>query len=157
MLNWISTKYKSNMQEKSIKFANKEEASFVNTLRGRVKAYFEENQISRFGNGNMVVKTVFMFALFFIPYLVMITGLVTHPWLIALCWVLMGFGTAGIGLSACPQATSRRMAAARMRRSIFIAVLRDGCLDQAVNHIRQPPSAAVEKRLKRPHVDAHTL
>jgi len=95
------------MQEKSIKFANKEETSFVNTLRGRVKAYFEENQISRFGNRNMVVKTVFMFTLFFAPYLVMITGLVTQPWLIALCWVLMGFGTAGIGLSVMHDANHR--------------------------------------------------
>jgi linoleoyl-CoA desaturase len=95
------------MQEKSIKFANKQEVNFVNTMRGRVKSYFEENQISRFGNRNMVVKTVFMFTLFFVPYLVMITGMVTQPWLIALCWVVMGFGTAGIGLSVMHDANHR--------------------------------------------------
>ncbi len=95
------------MGKKTIKYANSLEAEFVNSLRGRVKSYFEDHRISRFGNGNMVAKTIFMFMLFFLPYFSMVTGLVTSPWLIALCWVFMGFGTAGIGLSVMHDANHR--------------------------------------------------
>jgi len=95
------------MEKKTIKFANKLEADFVNDLRGRVRNYFEQNGISRFGNVNMVIKTIFMFLLFFIPYFTMVLSLVTSPWLIGLCWVMMGFGTAGIGLSVMHDANHR--------------------------------------------------
>ncbi|MEX0986033.1 MAG: acyl-CoA desaturase [Bacteroidales bacterium] len=75
------------------------EVEFVNSLRERVKNYFADNNISKFGNANMVIKTIFMFLLFFGPYFAMVTGAVTNPWLIILGWILMGFGMAGIGLS----------------------------------------------------------
>jgi linoleoyl-CoA desaturase len=84
---------------KNIKFANNRDVDFVTALRKRVKEYFDTQGISKYGNANMVVKTVFMFLLFFTPYFAMITGVVTQPWIIVLCWVLMGFGMAGIGLS----------------------------------------------------------
>jgi len=87
------------MSGTKIKFANNQEVEFVNNLRARVKNYFEENGISKFGNFNMVIKTIFMFSLFFAPYLLMMTGVVTNPWLIVAGFVLMGFGMAGIGLS----------------------------------------------------------
>ncbi len=88
-----------NMNTTKIKFANSQELEFVNNLRLRVKNYFEENGISKFGNVNMVIKTVFMFTLFFAPYILMVSGVVTNPWLIVAGFILMGFGTAGIGLS----------------------------------------------------------
>jgi linoleoyl-CoA desaturase len=47
----------------------------------------------------MVLKTIFMSLLYFTPYVLMVTGVVTNIWLIALCWAIMGFGVAGIGLS----------------------------------------------------------
>ena len=93
--------------KKNIKFTNTKEAIFVNNLRARVKNYFEENGISKYGNINMVIKTVFMFLLFFTPYLAMVTGVVSAPWLIVICWILMGFGMAGIGLSVMHDANHR--------------------------------------------------
>ena len=87
------------MSATKIKFANKQELEFVNNLRSRVKNYFEEKGISKYGNINMVLKTIFMFALFFVPYFILILGIVTNPWLIIAGFILMGFGTAGIGLS----------------------------------------------------------
>jgi linoleoyl-CoA desaturase len=66
------------MSVKKIKFSNNLEMEFVNSLRGRVKAYFDENGISKFGNTNMVLKSIFMFALYFVPYILMITGVVSH-------------------------------------------------------------------------------
>ncbi|MBA4056760.1 MAG: acyl-CoA desaturase, partial [Marivirga sp.] len=47
----------------------------------------------------MVIKTIFMFGLYIIPYFLIVTSTVTGSlWLIGLM-VLMGFGLAGIGLS----------------------------------------------------------
>lgn len=95
------------MSGQKIKFANDRELEFVNSLRGRVKAYFEDNGISKFGNVNMVVKTIFMFSLYFIPYLLMLTGILVNPWLIISSYLLMGFGMAGIGLSVMHDANHR--------------------------------------------------
>ncbi len=95
------------MNVKKIKFSNTIETDFVNKLRGRVKEYFEKNGISKFGNTTMRIKTIFMFLLFFAPYLAMITGLITSPGLIIMCWILMGFGMAGIGLSVMHDANHR--------------------------------------------------
>jgi linoleoyl-CoA desaturase len=95
------------MTRTAIRFANARETEFVTKLRSEVNNYFKENNISRFGNAGMVVKTIFMFSLYFIPYLSMMTGLVTSTGMIVLCWALMGFGTAGIGLSIMHDANHR--------------------------------------------------
>ena len=48
---------------------------FFPTVTKRVNEYFKTHQISRYSNGEMVVKTVFMFSLYFIPYFFIISGL----------------------------------------------------------------------------------
>ncbi|WP_035845870.1 fatty acid desaturase family protein [Crocinitomix catalasitica] len=90
---------KSHKQLKPIKFSNIIGRDFNTTLKKRVRTYFKENNISKYANTNMKVKTAFMVLLYFTPYFLMIFGAVTNVWLIALCWVVMGFGVAGIGLS----------------------------------------------------------
>ncbi len=40
-----------------------------------------------------------MFALFIIPFILLITGIVTNPWLFIGLWVVMGLGVAGIGIN----------------------------------------------------------
>src|SRR3972149_4782733 len=87
------------MNSKTIKYSNTIQQDFVNILRKKVKDYFEERGISKYGNANMVLRTVFMFSLFFIPYFLMVTGIVTNPVIMFFLWIIMGFGTAGIGLS----------------------------------------------------------
>lgn len=84
---------------KPIKFSQKIGRDFNSTLKKRVRAYFKENNISKYANTNMKIKTIFMVVLYFLPYGFMISGLVTNIWLITLCWALMGLGVAGIGLS----------------------------------------------------------
>jgi len=84
---------------KPIRFSQKIGNDFNGTLKKRVREYFKENNISRFANANMVLKTIFMVSLYFVPYFLMIFGVVTNIWLITLCWAIMGFGIAGIGLS----------------------------------------------------------
>ncbi|HKJ41495.1 MAG TPA: acyl-CoA desaturase [Sunxiuqinia sp.] len=87
------------MDTKTIKFPNTENQEFVIELRKKVLEYFERNGISRYGNTNMVFKTIFMFALFLVPYFLMISGVITSTAILLLLWSIMGFGAAGIGLS----------------------------------------------------------
>lgn len=84
---------------KPIKFSQKIGRDFNSTLKKRVRAYFKDNNITKYANANMKIKTVFMTLLYFTPYILMLTGVITNIWLIALSWAIMGFGVAGIGLS----------------------------------------------------------
>ena len=82
----------------AIKFSSNR-ADFFSTLNQRVNEYFKSNNISRYGNNQMRFKTVFMFALFFAPYVLMVTETVTNGWVMVGLCLLMGTGVAGIGLA----------------------------------------------------------
>ncbi len=87
------------MQFEKVNFANHKDTEFVNTLRQRVSAYFKEQNISRYGNIRMVIKSIVMLSLFFVPYILMMTGVVNTPWSIYCMWLIMGAGMAGIGMA----------------------------------------------------------
>jgi linoleoyl-CoA desaturase len=72
---------------------------FSSTLNKRVSEYFKAGSISRQGNSEMVFKTLFMFLLYFLPYGLIIGGLISHPLLLILMVVFMSIGLGGIGLS----------------------------------------------------------
>jgi linoleoyl-CoA desaturase len=72
---------------------------FFSTLSQRVNAYFKTNNIQRTANAEMVVKTIFMFLLYFTPYFLILFSGVSSLWALAFLCVVMGFGKAGIGLS----------------------------------------------------------
>jgi linoleoyl-CoA desaturase len=82
-----------------VKFSRANDTDFVSVLRSRVKAHFEAEGRTKHGDTSMFVKTAFMISLYFIPYLLMMTGVVTNTWAIMSMWAIMGFGAAGIGLS----------------------------------------------------------
>jgi linoleoyl-CoA desaturase len=81
-----------------LKFANNQR-DFVATLNRRVNDYFKNNNVSKHANREMVIKTFFMFLLHFIPYGLIVSGLVTSAWSLIGMTILMGLGLAGIGLS----------------------------------------------------------
>ena len=83
---------------KSISFAPTQK-DFFSVLNQRVHRYFTEKNISRTANTEMVIKTVFMFCLYLAPYLLLISGTVSSTATMLTCFVLMGIGLAGIGLS----------------------------------------------------------
>lgn len=85
-------------QPQSITFARTRK-DFSDTLQKRVNDYFKLNNINRHGNMEMIVKTIFMFTLYFGPYALILSGLITTGWMVLLMVLLMGFGLAGIGLS----------------------------------------------------------
>ena len=87
------------MKVKQLRFNKETNKHFVLELRYRVKKYFNDKGISRYGNANMKWKTAFMLALYFVPYVVMISGIVTRFAGLLGLWILMGIGMAGIGFS----------------------------------------------------------
>jgi linoleoyl-CoA desaturase len=87
------------MSAPSVKFNINDRPEFYTELRKRVNMYFKERNISKHANNAMRFKTVFMISLYFIPFILMLTGTITGLWPIILMWVFMGFGMSGIGLS----------------------------------------------------------
>ncbi len=87
------------MEASQVKYTtNNGHEDFYKVLRKRVNHYFKENNISRHANTNMVLKTIFMVALYLVPFILMLT-VFESTGLVILMWALMGFGMAGIGLS----------------------------------------------------------
>jgi linoleoyl-CoA desaturase len=85
------------MNLQSYKFAVSD-VEFFSVLRKRVNHYFEENKISKHANASMVLKTILMLSLFFVPYLILLFGSITEPLHVFLLCMPMGLGMAGIGL-----------------------------------------------------------
>ena len=85
--------------QQAVNFQRDSKDDFINVLRKRVREYFKEKNISRYANATMVFKTIFMVSLYLVPYFLMIFGVITNLWIMLLCWVIMGFGMSGIGLS----------------------------------------------------------
>jgi linoleoyl-CoA desaturase len=89
---------KAKLKSANLKFANTRR-DFSSTVNKRVNDYFKSNNINRHANAEMVIKTIFMFSLYFVPYGLIIGGVVTAGWGLLAMVVVMGFGLAGIGLS----------------------------------------------------------
>jgi linoleoyl-CoA desaturase len=81
-----------------VKFASTSR-DFAATLNKRVSEYFTQRKISRHGNGEMVRKTIIMFSLYLIPYVLITTSIVTGTWGLLGLALTMGIGLAGIGLA----------------------------------------------------------
>ena len=95
------------MQTAKVTYNNKNKSDFITELKNNVYNYFEENNISKFGNINMHLKTVFMFSLYFVPYGLMIAGIFDSWIYVLILWILMGFGKAGIGMGIMHDANHR--------------------------------------------------
>ncbi|MFC2127164.1 fatty acid desaturase family protein [Bacteroidota bacterium] len=82
----------------TIKFSKIDKAKFFRTLNKRVNSYFKENKIRRTGNWKLYGKALFMFALFFIPYFVILSSSLSQWTMLALC-IVSGIGMAGVGMN----------------------------------------------------------
>jgi linoleoyl-CoA desaturase len=87
------------MKAKVVKFNTTDQSQFFKELRKNVNSYFKENNISKYGNFHMIIKTIFMVSLYFVPLILLLTGVVSSFWPAMLMWVLMGFGMSGVGFS----------------------------------------------------------
>lgn len=82
----------------TIKFARNDAAKFFKTLNKRVNTYFKDNKIKKTGNWQLYIKAGIMFALYLVPYVLMLT-MVMPNWVKLLLVVIMGVGMAGIGMN----------------------------------------------------------
>jgi linoleoyl-CoA desaturase len=85
-------------QKPKIKFANKDRSKFFSILRSNVDAYFVEKNISKYANGSMVFKTVFMIFLYIAP---LASLMVFHQetWQLVISFSIVGLAMAGIGMN----------------------------------------------------------
>jgi linoleoyl-CoA desaturase len=86
------------MKTNTIKFPADRKTEFIKELRAEVNKYFSENKITRYGNASLYSKTVVMLLLYFIPLVLMLTGVITWLPLIFAAWFTMGIAVAGIGM-----------------------------------------------------------
>jgi linoleoyl-CoA desaturase len=88
----------STTEPKTVRFPHAAQKSFSKELRKRINQYFKDNGISNKGNTRMFGKTLVMLAMYFGPYLVMITA---EPNIISTIglFFIMGLGMSGIGMS----------------------------------------------------------
>lgn len=93
-------KTQNNGLKPNLRFDHKNKPDFYVTLRKRVNAYFEENNISRHANGKMISKTIFILVVFAATYALLLSNMfATQPWLLLGIALLHGFFTALIGLN----------------------------------------------------------
>lgn len=83
--------------KQSIKFNNQPQAVFFNTLRQRVNLYFKENNITRYGNREMIAKTIVLLSVYLGSFAA-ILFLPLSPWFLLPFSLFMGLAMAGIGM-----------------------------------------------------------
>lgn len=86
------------MSENQILRFNNSNRQFYTELKKRVDSYFKENNISKSGNINIYVKTVFMFAAYLVPYFLLVFNVFDSKLMWLILSIMMGFSMAGIGL-----------------------------------------------------------
>lgn len=87
------------MQAKNyVRFVSKDRNKFFTILKSRIDLYFRENNLSKFANTTLIVKTKILLALYIIPF-VLILIFAPPVWLTFAAWLTMGIGMAGLGMS----------------------------------------------------------
>ena len=82
----------------TVRFSN-DKSGFSKTLRSRVDEYFTENKIKKSGGSSMLLKSILMLALYFVPWALFTFGVTGGGAWFWVAEVAMGFGLAGIGLN----------------------------------------------------------
>jgi len=77
---------------------NNSNRQFYTELKKRVDAYFKDNNISKNGNYNLYLKTVFMFSAYLVPYFLLVFQVFENKLVWLLLSAMMGLAMAGIGL-----------------------------------------------------------
>ncbi|TXC77105.1 fatty acid desaturase family protein [Luteibaculum oceani] len=78
------------------KFCSESNQEFAQTLLKRVNNYFKQNNIERFGDRSMIVKSIFAFGIYFALFAAILFGDFSMP-VLFLLWSLLGLGAAIIG------------------------------------------------------------
>jgi linoleoyl-CoA desaturase len=95
------------VEKERIKFSGKIKSEFISELRKKVDEYFDSNKISKYGNLSLTAKTIVMFLMYFIPYFLMMSGIIKSIEGVLLCWIIIGVGKAGVGMTVMHDANHR--------------------------------------------------
>ena len=87
------------MNQTNIIRFNNANRQFYLTAKKRVDEYFKQHNLSKYGNYKMVLKTIAMFAIYFIPYGLFLSNTITNGYILFGLSIVMGIGMSGIGLS----------------------------------------------------------
>ena len=82
----------------AIRFGNNQRDFYI-TLKKRVDNYFKENKTTPYGNFTMIIKTIIMYAIYFVPFILILNQTFSSVWMNILMCVVMGAGMAGLGLA----------------------------------------------------------
>ena len=82
----------------SVRFINQDQSKFFPTLRARVNQYFKDNEITKYGNREMVIKSVVLIGIYLLSYLAILLFSL-NAWLFVPIVMIMGVAKAGIGMS----------------------------------------------------------
>ena len=82
----------------AVKFVNVQKNSFFSTLRKRVDEYFIKNNISKYGNQKLLVKTTVLLLMYLFPLFLIVFASPVYG-ISLLLWTVMGIGMAGLGMS----------------------------------------------------------
>jgi linoleoyl-CoA desaturase len=63
-----------------------------------VKNYFEKNKLNRYGGYHLLSKSLLMAILYFVPYVLIVSGVFTLVFGVMICYFIMSFGMTGLGL-----------------------------------------------------------
>lgn len=80
-------------------FSKQDDAKFFRTLNSRVNNYFKENNIQKTGNWKLYLKTAILFAVFTVPYFLIVTNITMSFSVFLLLSIVLGIGMAGIGMN----------------------------------------------------------
>lgn len=85
---------------KTLKFSpgDNQQPLFADAVRKNVMEYFKQKGISTKGNASLVLQTMIMLSIYIIPYILLLTVPMTI-WIALLLVIIMGIGTAGIGMA----------------------------------------------------------
>lgn len=85
-------------KKQQVKFIPAQKSPFFHVLKNRVDQYFLTNRKSKHANATMVIKTIVLMAMYFVPFIILLS---TDISFVAdlLLWLMMGIGLAGIGMS----------------------------------------------------------
>ena len=77
---------------------SKDNIEFTNELRKKVKDYFKKNNIQPYGNKQIIIKTILMSLLYFVPFVLILTGVISSAVWVLGSFMLMGLGLSGLGM-----------------------------------------------------------
>jgi len=108
------------MTSQRIKFPNKKNPQFINELRENVRIYFDNQGLSTFGGTVMLLKSAFMLSVYFVPYILLLTGVISSVPLLLACWLVMGLGMAGVGLTIMHDANHKTFSRHKWVNKLFV-------------------------------------